>query len=446
MKKIFKIIVISFLIANLAQAETNNPVTTPALDAPQDVWVNVFVHGIVRPVATIGDMVSISHQNVNKTRYKQITRYVRKNSFTHRTQASQGIGLIPIELKSNYDDHNGARAMVATFKKLDQHANLLYGANINNKELYYTYGWSGLLCYNSRQKASLFLHQKLIRLVNELKAKNLNPKLRILAFSHGGNVAVQMANFDPWSSLKSKLSIDELITLGMPVHRENDVLIRHPMFKKVYHFYSVGDIPQTLDFVSTEYAASHRRYQARPCFEIPEKLTQIQVQFSQDIARTKPFTPINKYRKSTYNPSHVEMWSFGWSPQGYNRSSPLFPFPTVAFAPYIINAIRTKPELGRNLIAEIYPTQEKITITDLNWDSHRKMQTVSVPFLAKKDYNELKQVAWTRRPLDHNGLIEKQVVNEGIRFATRQRKLQSRCATTIDCKNKDCSADCKIKL
>lgn len=437
---------IIIVIANLVQAETNKPAPAASLGAPKDVWVNVFVHGIVRPVATIGDMVSIAHQNVNKTRYKHITRYVRKNSFTHRTQASQGIGLIPIKLKSNYDDHNGARAMVATFKKLDQHANLLYGAHIDSHELYYTYGWSGLLCYSSRQKASLFLYQKLIRLVKELKAKNLNPKIRVLAFSHGGNVAVQMANFDPWSTLKSKLNIDELITLGMPVHRENDVLIRHPMFKKVYHFYSLGDIPQTLDFVSTDYAASHRRYQARPCFEIPDKLTQIQVQFSQDIARTKPFTPINKYRKSSYSPSHVEMWSFGWSPQGYNRRSPLFPFPTVAFAPYIVQALRTKPELGRNLIAEIYPSQEKIVLTDLDWDSHRKIQTISVPFLTQQDYNALKQIAWTRRPLAHNSLIEKQVVNEGIRFATRQRKLQNRCTKKIGCKNKDCTADCKIKL
>lgn len=327
--------------------------------------------------------------------------------------------------------------MVAVFKKLKQ-----YAGKDHDKELFYTFGWSGLLCYESRQRAAKLLYHKLIRLVNEIKAKNLNPKIRILGFSHGGNVAVQMANLDPWSNLNSKLAVDELITLGMPVHRENDVLIRHPMFKKVYHFYSEGDIPQKLDFITTEYGSSFRRYQARKCFTIPDKLTQIQIQF------TKTYPNKAKYNKQarsvTYDPSHIEMWFFGWTPNNYNVQAPMFPFPTAAFAPYLVNVIKEN-KLGTNLSANIYLNEDRIVFTERRWKNHHKIKNISVPFITPAQYNELKQTAWTRRPPDYIDLAGKKVINDAIYFANGQRRLKSRCAKAIGCKKSNCS-DCYTKV
>jgi hypothetical protein len=403
---------------------------------PHEVWVNVFIHGIVRPVVDITDMIQIARQKTKQTKYKHVTKYVRRNSDVHRTQPSQGIGLLPIKMEPN-PDNNGSRAIVAVIKKLKHNMNPSNQA----KELYYTFGWSGLLDYSSRQKAAIFLYRKLIRLMNDLKNEGLKPKLRIIAYSHGGNVAVQMANLDPWNKRKSQLTINEFIALGMPVQRENDVLIRHPMFERVYHFYSIGDIPQKLDFVSTDFAASHRRYQARQCFEIPSKLTQIQVRFSKTVNRKRKFN--KKDTTMTYDPTHIELWSFGWLPKNYNKQSPIFPFPMAAFAPYIVDIIKNHPELGTNLEANIYPDKEKIIFTKRKWSNHHKIKDLVIPFMSQQEYNEVKQIAWTRRPDDGVDLSNKKAVTEGIYFATRQGKLESHCAKTLDCRNKNCTS-CKI--
>lgn len=430
MKKMFLFLFYLFFSLK-ALASTDKP--------PKEVWINVFIHGIIRPVVNISDMIKISRQQIKQSRYKHITRYVRRNNLSTKSQAMQEVGLQPIKMAAHLDN-NGSRAMVAVFKKLKKHEQDAQHEN-DNQDLFYTFGWSGLLSYSSRQKAAQFLYKKLIRLIDKLKKDGLNPKLRILAFSHGGNVTVQMANFDPWNKLKSKLTINEFIALGMPVQRENDVLIRHPMFEKVYHFYSVGDIPQKLDFVSTDFASSHRRYQARKCFEIPDKLTQIQVRFSKNSALKKPGIR-KKSRVISYDPTHIEMWSFGWSPTGYNKKSPLYPFPTAAIAPYLVGLIKNMPELGQNLIANINPGQSQIIFSDLNWHNHHKIKDVIVPFLSTEEYNEVKQTAWTRRPQDHAKLADKQVVNQAIYFATRQRKYHKHCAKTLDCASKDCHNNC----
>jgi len=413
--------------------------TLNATNDSQEVWINVFIHGIIRPVVTIGDMVKISRQNIKNSRYKHITKYVRRNDISHRSQVIQEIGLHPIKMEPN-PDNNGSRAMVAVFKKIKE-LNPNQTAEQSHKDLYYTFGWSGLLSYSSRQKAAKFLYKKLIRLVEQLKSKGLNPKIRILGFSHGGNVTVQMANFDPWNKLKSKLTINEFIALGMPVQKENDVLIRHPMFEKVYHFYSNGDIPQKLDFVSTDYTFSHRRYQARQCFEIPDKLTQIQVQFSKKSKIKRPGNH-KKSRVITYDPTHVEMWSFGWSPTGYNNKSPLYPLPTAAITNHLIELIKANPTLGRNLVANVNPSQEIVTFSDLNWKNHRTIKDITVPFLSHKDYNEVRQAAWTRRPVDQTKLDGKKVVNKAIYFATRQRKYHKHCASNLECASKNCNHHC----
>lgn len=430
MKIMFKLIFLTFFSINLLAASS---------DQPKEVWINVFIHGIIRPVVNINDMVKISRQKIKQSRYKHITRYVRSNNPSSRSQAMQEVGLQPIKMEPGAGN-NGSRAMVAIFKKIKSYEqdNQLNSAH---QDLYYTFGWSGLLSYSSRQKAAQFFYKKLIRLIDQLKKDGFSPKLRILAFSHGGNVTVQMANFDPWNKLKSKLTINELITLGMPVQRENDVLIRHPMFEKVYHFYSIGDLPQKLDFVSTDFSSSHRRYQARKCFEIPDKLTQIQVRFSRDSKIKRPASH-KKSRVTSYDPTHIEMWSFGWSSSGYNQKSPLYPLPTAAIAPYLIHLIQATPELGRNLIADINPSKTSVTFSDLNWSNHHKIKAVVVPFLPKATYNEVKQAAWTRRPQDNSKLADKKVVNQAIYFATRQRKYHKSCSKIIGCASKSCHNHC----
>lgn len=423
MKKLIKVIIVLFLNPTNMQAKPE--IEHSAKPKGREVWVNVFIHGIVRPIVDIGDMIQIGRQNLKKTRYKYTTNYVRKHNLARHSQATQDVGLHQIKMEPN-PDNQGSRAMVAVFKLIKKQL-----GTEQDKELYYTFGWSGLISYHSRQKAAYFLYHKLIRLVESLRSKGLEPKIRLITYSHGGNVALQMANFDPWNRHQSKLSIAELVCLAVPVQKDNDNLIRHPMFEKIYHFYSNGDIPQKLDFVSTSFGTSYRRYADRKCFEIPEKLTQIQVHFQKNTYHKASLTRKEGYSQSGFDPNHIEMWSFGWTSKGYRRGAPIFPLPTTALTPALVAAIESQPNLGRNLEADIDQDKGEITIIDRDWATHRTLQTIKVPFMTQAQFHELQQAAWTRRPTHDLKTMSKAVASSAIRFATNQRKLRH-CRKTIN--------------
>ena len=85
--------------------------------------------------------------------------------------------------------------------------------------------------------------------VDSFRKQNIEPKVRVIGYSHGGNVCLYTAKVAQ-KAQENGLSIDELILIGMPVQSETDHLINDPMFKKIFHIYSRGDRIQKLDFFS----------------------------------------------------------------------------------------------------------------------------------------------------------------------------------------------------
>lgn len=110
---------------------------------------------------------------------------------------------------------------------------------------FYYFGWSGQLCFSQRKKAAKDLIKELQKLVK--KHKNIigqPPFLRIIAHSHGGNVALNLAKLQ---SKKAPITIDELVLLACPVQDKTRHLVKQSCFKKVYAFYSASDIFQVID-------------------------------------------------------------------------------------------------------------------------------------------------------------------------------------------------------
>ncbi len=70
------------------------------------------------------------------------------------------------------------------------------------------------------------------------------PKLRIITHSHGGNVALNLCRIE---SPGYPLVVDELIFLAIPVQYETKSLVHKDCFKKIYVFYSGGDLIQIID-------------------------------------------------------------------------------------------------------------------------------------------------------------------------------------------------------
>ncbi|MCX5922580.1 MAG: alpha/beta hydrolase fold domain-containing protein [Candidatus Dependentiae bacterium] len=142
-------------------------------------------------------------------------------------------------------------------------------------EHFYTFGWSGKLSFNSRKETAQELYNALKNLSKRYTEEHgITPEITLITHSHGGNVALNLAKVqDPDNQLKV-----EAILLACPVQSETQELVKDPLFKKIYSFYSRKDWMQVLDpqgfyltdnnlrrhwkFSEREFPAHHNLYQA----------------------------------------------------------------------------------------------------------------------------------------------------------------------------------------
>lgn len=105
------------------------------------------------------------------------------------------------------------------------------------------YSWSGILDFKERQQAANILYSELKQYIeNYKKSHKMTPKIRILAHSHGGNVALNLAGVPG-----NNLIIDELVLLAVPVQAKNKHFISNPLFKRIFSLYSTADYAQIID-------------------------------------------------------------------------------------------------------------------------------------------------------------------------------------------------------
>jgi hypothetical protein len=117
-------------------------------------------------------------------------------------------------------------------------------ADMFDLDHYYIYGWSGKLSVTERARAAEQFLQDLRALLAAYATQGYTHiKLRIITHSHGGNIVLRLASLAD----KDEFVIDELIMLACPIVPETKDLHKHPMFKKVYAFYSTKDIMQVAD-------------------------------------------------------------------------------------------------------------------------------------------------------------------------------------------------------
>ncbi len=93
------------------------------------------------------------------------------------------------------------------------------------------------------------LHNQLSDLVAQIKADiGRAPKIWLICHSHGGNVALNLANIaNPLDKNDPRLRISELILLACPVQCATSYCIKDPMFQNIYVLYSRSDFGQIAD-------------------------------------------------------------------------------------------------------------------------------------------------------------------------------------------------------
>ncbi|HTM05828.1 MAG TPA: hypothetical protein VL201_01165 [Patescibacteria group bacterium] len=321
----------------------------------EEVWITIFVHGImsIKPHLTLGNFYRFMNDKVINTLYAKEAECIRNDPFFRKTQAMQGLGLHEIDIHKN--PTLAAQAIGVIFDQVSQMT------NPNRKNYYYTFGWSGLLSPTQRYHDAHELFLALDQLIQKMKEEQgYSPKIRIVGYSHGGNIVLNTAAIKRDYYPTSTLTIDELVLIGVPLVTETDFLVADPMFKKTYHLFSEHDRIQQIDFFSFNRLFSRKKFRSRKGFSLPSTLIQINMKLM------KPSQPASnkkiKYatlRSDIHNPAivsgtshllrnvsagHIELWFFGWTPQHYRRHFILAPLPMMVFIPYIIHTIeKTAP-------------------------------------------------------------------------------------------------------
>ena len=121
-------------------------------------------------------------------------------------------------------------------------------------EHFYIYGWSGKLDPQDRKIAAYELFCALQGLVDDYEKKyGCEPKIVVITHSHGGSVALHMADPEIHSDTpvsvnqKTPFTIDKLILLACPVQHYTQALVKSTMFKRIYSIHSHTDMIQVLD-------------------------------------------------------------------------------------------------------------------------------------------------------------------------------------------------------
>lgn len=364
---------------------------------PTQVWMNVFVHGAVKGQFARWNLLKVWFDKIENTEYEKVINILREDSFFWQYHAMQKQGLHRISMNNT---HGSSAAIIAhmyhTVGQTHQEQ-----PSIN---YYYTYGWSGLLSFKMRYEDSRRMYENLAHEIQKVKEEvGVMPRLRIICFSHGGNVALNLALVRQLEPQNASLLVDELIFLGVPIQRETDYLISDNMFKKAYHFYSTEDKIQTADCFSFKRLFSNRKFQSRPSFKIPEKLTQVSVKITGHSFRKKyaeekellmPSSPSYKIKTTNTAPGHIELWYLGYTPAWYRKDFPLYPLPIVVTIPSMLHAIKEHEDSVKNHVEVILQPQREI----MRIKNKRKRSFMEVPFVTADTLEKLKNHAEYARP------------------------------------------------
>lgn len=119
-----------------------------------------------------------------------------------------------------------------------------------NLDNFYFFGWSGSLNPKARRDAALELYDKI---------KDIKAPIQIIGHSHGGNIALHLAQIAKENNNK-KFKVKELFLLACPVIASTEDNIKSNVFQKVFSFYSLGDRTQIRD---PQYLFSENRNYAK---------------------------------------------------------------------------------------------------------------------------------------------------------------------------------------
>ena len=285
-------------------SNSSKKATTKTIE--QEIWVTVFVHGSFGTLLGLLSLPNVVSDNVTDTFYHQITKRMRNDHTFYANQPIQKKGLVRIY--PSLDQTLSMNKKIGAYPIIKAYDLVSHAIKPHEKNLFYTFGWSGLVSQHRRRLESIRLYNSLVQEIDTIKEQGFNPKIRLIAHSHGGNICLNLATIPflmknndlscsheysdhsdaceslekmtkilnalpkqcntsntasqkcyDYLPLRDNLHIDELILLGTPIQVETERFASADFFKRIYNIYSEKDIVQELDWVSTKQRISSQR-------------------------------------------------------------------------------------------------------------------------------------------------------------------------------------------
>lgn len=113
---------------------------------------------------------------------------------------------------------------------------------------FYVFGWpSESVSDEVRKKAAKVLVEQMYEIVVDYYMRyNVVPKIRLIGYSHGGNVILHTADYLPFYADLYDIEIEAWL-FGTPVQVISHDLVNSHFFKKIYSIFSKKDIIQVID-------------------------------------------------------------------------------------------------------------------------------------------------------------------------------------------------------
>jgi hypothetical protein len=407
------------------------PPTTSAVDQPE-TWITVFVHGMmsVKHHISLDNFMRFLSDDVEDSVYSRTVSIMRENPHFYQNQAMQRPGFHPVD-KNAVAQGNAATALALLFDEM-----LIKSGHDSTHNLYFTFGWSGLLSMKARYRDAKELFAALEQEVRKLKARGINPRVRVIGYSHGGNVSLNLAAVRENLHPESELVIHELILLGMPVQHETARFVNHPMFENIYNIYSRADRVQIVDLFSTHTLFSSRIFNRCVTADAAPKIRQIELKVT-SCTRSARLDPVrvanagNFERRSIVSgksrllhdmsPGHAELWFFGWTPLNYRIDYPLYPLPTVCVVPFITKHTSTivTDQLLQPIICDVRPEHSAMVVKA---HGSGKLYTVA-PFISPQEKSELSELIAPFEPEDYTEKFYRAQIAEAFRKASAEYTL-----------------------
>lgn len=328
------------------------------LCTPQDTtrpWLTILVHGIisVKPFLSPYNIYILMRDDIHGSVYAHTIAHARQDPFFEQYHAMQSIGLKRTDVETIIPG-NASSAFARSYNLLTQFV------DPSQENICYTYGWSALLSKKLWVHEGERFYHSICKEIEQFRARGINPRIRIIGYSHGGTIAVNLANAYNTTAHTCSFEVDELILLGMPGVPEAKELIHSPLFKKIYHIYSHGDRVQTLDFFSLNVLLSKKTFWGSCKNPLPDNFYQIGIKMyrpSKGCLAKCPCghgfpAPPRHIRPA--HPGHSELWSFGWG-GGYRNYFPMYPLPMGVFIPWLTQVAQEHSYCSHHISVALHP-------------------------------------------------------------------------------------------